>query len=308
MDKYIQKKLDKEQELNARKAATSAFNEVLGTDYHWPTVNDDDYDGNFDRSREIGYENYNVVPQELVELLLEKKLASESPKQPKYHKVQEFFDNAFISWQNTTKYNAKEELKNKLLMLGIFGLLPIVFLVFLYFSNSGMFQHDVILDGDNFFTIKMPGNFKEDTVTLGTADAPLFRKIYTYKTNSENENVIFRVTENRYPGIFTDEQVNDLFLKLPEGELIQNYSSNSSDQKETIQEETNGTYSGYPSIDEVKKVNDLNIITFLRYIKVGHIIYEVSLTSDNDFFNKNTFSKYADSLKLLLNDQIKIQQ
>jgi len=193
-----------------------------------------------------------------------------------------------------------------LLFFGI--ILAIILFCFLaYFMNwEGIFHHDTKLNGDNYFSINMPGNYKKETSTLGTAEAPLFKRIYKYDNNSENNRLIFTVVEDNYPAAFSDETVNDLFLTSPESHLIQNYDSASNGFKETIEEQTNSSYVGYPSIDVVKKVDNLNTKTYLRYIKVGHIIYEISLTGEDNYNNyKDVFSKHANTFKILLNDQVK---
>ena len=119
--KYIQAK---ERELNARKAATWAFLEIMPKSYNWP-VEDYEIEVNGERgserethSRKLDYEALGQVPRELVESLLKGTLASDNPEQTQYAKVQEFFDRpdtswssfkSFACWQYTTEYNATHE-------------------------------------------------------------------------------------------------------------------------------------------------------------------------------------------------------
>ena len=304
MHKYIQKKLDEERWFNARKAATTAFNDVLKTKYVWPITTN--WKGESVVADEDGYY---VVPSEMIELLLEKKLASKYPKKRKYKLVQKLFDEIFDSWQNTTEHNAQKELRTKNITISVISMLAlIVGLCFIaYHFNFWLFKHDFVLNGDGYFTIEMPGNYTVSSNTLGTADAPLFRKIYTYDNKSENNRLNFRVVEDNYPAAFSDKQINDLFLKSPESNLIQNYGSNSNGFKETVEEEIIGTYAGYPSIDATKRTENINVMTYLRYVHIGHIIYEISMTGDN-YFNdnyKDIFNRYANTFKILLNDQVK---
>ncbi len=199
--------------------------------------------------------------------------------------------------------------KYKKIIVEIGIILVIVLLFVLSYSMNwiGAFQHDVTLNGDGYFSINMPGNYKTETTTLGTADLPLFRKIYTYDNNAENNRIVFTVIEDNFPAQFSDKQIYDLFIQSPESELIQNSGSNYTGPKEAIQEKTAGTYAGYPSIDVTIKVENTSVIGHVRYIKIGHIIYKINMSNDGCSGNecKDFFNRYANTFKILLNDKLK---
>ncbi len=92
MHKYIQNKLDKERFLNAKQAATVAFNHILNKDFIWPFTIDNS-------GQKVEPKYGNVVPNELVELLLIKKLELHNPNQPKYKEVLTEFDELFLIYK-----------------------------------------------------------------------------------------------------------------------------------------------------------------------------------------------------------------
>jgi hypothetical protein len=197
-----------------------------------------------------------------------------------------------------------QKYKNILIGIGIV-LAIIAYCLVAYFMNwEGIFHHNTLLTSDNYFSINMPGDYTKTTKSYGEVD-PITKSIYEYDNESENNRLIFYVTETNYPELFSDKQINDLFLKSPENNLIQNFSTSSTD-KETIKEKTNSTYLGYQSINVTKIANSAKITTYLRYIKVGHIIYEISLTGDDSFNNyPEVFKRYADSFKILSDNNLK---
>jgi len=177
--------------------------------------------------------------------------------------------------------------------------------------------NDVLLNSDGYFSINMPGKYEKQTFTLGTADDPIFRKIYKYDNKDESDRQTFSVIENIYPATFSNEMVDNIFQNQTESGLIQNLlqDADSGSPKETIIEKVVSVYSGNPSIDITKEVDSTDIIVYTRYINIGHIIYGIEMTASygghsNDIDNfkiwtKNYFNKYADTFKILLDDQIK---
>jgi hypothetical protein len=146
--KYIQAK---EREINARKAATWAFLEIIPESYNWP-VEDYEIEVNGERglerethSRKLDYKALGQVPRELVESLLKGTLASDNPEQTQYAKIQEFFDrpdtswqsfNSFAYWQYTTDCETKNKFYEGRKVFNVGILILSVILIALYCQNK----------------------------------------------------------------------------------------------------------------------------------------------------------------------------
>lgn len=135
MNKYIQNKINKEYMHDAKKAATVAFNQVLKTDYNWPYIFDDN-------GRQIE-NHFNVVPMDLVHLLVTKRLATEHPKKLKYKEVQEKFDEQFPSFQQDTALRAHQDWKNNMIGLSVFLVFIVIFIGWLGYKLYQQHQDTV---------------------------------------------------------------------------------------------------------------------------------------------------------------------
>ncbi len=71
-----------------------------------------------------------------MESLLKGTLVTDNPEQTQYAKVQEFFDQSFISWQHTTEYNVTHEFYDRRKFFIISILILSYILIVSYYQNK----------------------------------------------------------------------------------------------------------------------------------------------------------------------------